>query len=361
MKLRSRSVLLLSAIVVLTSATAIWSLTAHAQDQEEEETPALVASGAEVRIGAQRLADGRTEFALQVREEDSWSDLVLPRSRFFPTTATVDRWLNSSILTLDSAHVVRISAKMLEDDRIEFALQQQIGDEWADRLLPHPRFFPVNARVDRWLYSGRVEPVGYVPFQSISATVGGASPFAFWWETSSGNAYSSGVDVRAAAEGHGTEASAGRVLFMIRCDVQPDARGELIIRATALQRLSGARQTITVTYRIDNGDPIEEDWTVLGNVQNQYGVNVSAPTAQPLLENLRTASTFRLQIAGSPDVDITFDISDLLNTGMQENSTSAATTCHSPGPIVSPSSGPRNGSSSPRLSNNARLLREERT
>lgn len=319
MKLRSRSVLLLSAIVVLTSATAIWSLTAHAQDQEEEETPALVASGVEVRIGAQRLADGRTEFALQVREEDSWSDLVLPRSRFFPTTATVDRWLNSSILTLESAHVVRISAKLLEDDRIEFALQQRIGDEWADRLLPHPRFFPVNARVDRWLYSGRVEPVGYVPFQSTSATVGGATPFSFWFESPDGNAYSSGVDVRAAAEGHGTASTNGKVLFMIRCDTHPVAEGELKLRATALQRLTGARQTISVTYQIDGGDPVQEDWTVLGNLQNQYGVNVTSQESESLFDSLRTASTFRLQIAGSPDVDVTFDISDLYNTGMQEN------------------------------------------
>ena len=38
----------------------------------------LAGSGVEVRIGAQRLDDGRTEFALQVREESSWSELVLP-------------------------------------------------------------------------------------------------------------------------------------------------------------------------------------------------------------------------------------------------------------------------------------------
>ena len=44
----------------------------------------LAGSGSEVRIGAQRLDDGRTEFALQVREEGSWSELVLPRSRLLP-------------------------------------------------------------------------------------------------------------------------------------------------------------------------------------------------------------------------------------------------------------------------------------
>jgi len=308
----------LSVIVLLAASIAVWSMSVRAQE-EQEETAELVSSGVEVRIGAQRLGDGRTEFALQVREDDSWSDLVLPRSRFFPATSTVDRWLNSSILTLESAHVVRISAKLLEDDRIEFALQQRIGEDWADRLLPRPRFFPVNARVDRWLYSGRIEPVGYVPFQSVAATVGGATPFSFWVETPDGDDYSSGVDVRAAADGHGTEATDGNVLFMIRCDVVSYERGKLALRATALQRLSGARQTISVTYRIDGGDPVQEDWTVQGNLQNQYGVNVTSQDSQALFEKLRGASAFRLEIAGSPDVDITFDISDMLNTGLQEN------------------------------------------
>ena len=56
---------------------------------------------------------GAPRFALQVREEGSWSELVLPRSRYFPTTAGVDDWLNSSALNLDSGHTVRISAKLL--------------------------------------------------------------------------------------------------------------------------------------------------------------------------------------------------------------------------------------------------------
>ncbi|MDE2989027.1 MAG: hypothetical protein OXT70_13395 [Chloroflexota bacterium] len=322
MKLRSRSVLLLSAIVVLTSATAIWSLTAHAQDQEEEETPALVASGVEVRIGAQRLDDGRTEFALQVREEDSWSDLVLPRSRFFPTTATVDRWLNSSILTLESAHVVRISAKLLEDDRIEFALQQRIGEAWADRLLPHPRFFPVNARVDRWLYSGRIEPVGYVPFQGRAASVGTVTTFSNWYESRTGSeydTYQSGAEVRAVVEGHGTTASGGNVLFLVACEAVDNNRGTLRISLTALQRLSGARSTISVTQQLGQGDGTTATWNVGGDPLNAWGVSLLTQDAEALYEQLQNVSTVRFQIAGSPDVDVTFDISDLFTTDIQEN------------------------------------------
>ena len=319
MKSLSLHIRLLTLMALLASTLVVCGLTAHAQEEEEEETTALVASGVEVRIGAQRHDDGRTEFALQVREDDSWSELVLPRSRFFPTTARVDRWLNSSVLELESAHTVRISAKLLEDDRIEFALQQRIGNEWVDRLLPRPRFFPTNARIGRWLYSGRVEPVGYVPIQSVSAAVGGATPFSLWFEFAGGDGYTSGVEVQTQADGHGTEASNGRVLFMIRCDVFPGTTGELVLRATALQRLSGARSTISVTYRIDDAEPVQEEWIVRGALHNQYGVNVSSQDSQTLFKDLRSASSFRLQIAGSPDVDVTFDITDLYNTAMQEN------------------------------------------
>ena len=59
------------------------------------------AEGAEVRITAQRLADGRTEFALQEREADGeWGERLLPRARFFPATVTVGRWLVSTPLTV---------------------------------------------------------------------------------------------------------------------------------------------------------------------------------------------------------------------------------------------------------------------
>ena len=54
-----------------------------------------------VRIVACKLESGRIEFGLQQRQPDNtWGDRQLPRVRFFPTTATVNRWLASSSLTL---------------------------------------------------------------------------------------------------------------------------------------------------------------------------------------------------------------------------------------------------------------------
>ena len=73
-----------------------------------------------VRIVARKLDSGRIEFGLQQRQPDNtWGDRQLPRVRFFPTTATVNRWLASSALDLPAGEV-RIVARKLDSGRIEF-------------------------------------------------------------------------------------------------------------------------------------------------------------------------------------------------------------------------------------------------
>ena len=106
------------------------------------------------RIVARKLESGRVEFGLQQRLGDgSWGERQLPRVRFFPTTATVDRWLASSALDLPVGDV-RIVARKLESGRVEFGLQQRLGDgSWGERQLPRVRFFPTTATVGRWLAS----------------------------------------------------------------------------------------------------------------------------------------------------------------------------------------------------------------
>ena len=116
-----------------------------------------------MRITAQRLVNGRTEFALQQREADGgWGERLLTRARLFPATATVGRWLASTPLTVrargagdDAAGTeVRITAQRLADDRIEFALQEREADGgWGERLLTRARLFPATATVGRWLAS----------------------------------------------------------------------------------------------------------------------------------------------------------------------------------------------------------------
>ena len=126
-----------------------------------------------VRIVARKLDSGRVEFGLQQRQPArTWGDRQLPRVRFFPTTATVGRWLASSTALDLPAGEVRIVARKLDSGRIEFGLQQrQPARTWGDRQLPRVRFFPTTATVGRWLASSTLDlPAGEV---RIAAQPGG--------------------------------------------------------------------------------------------------------------------------------------------------------------------------------------------
>ena len=65
------------------------------------ESDDALAGEVDVRIVARRRNDDRVEFGLQQRENGSWSERVLPTRRFFPLTATENRWLASTTITLD--------------------------------------------------------------------------------------------------------------------------------------------------------------------------------------------------------------------------------------------------------------------
>lgn len=115
-------------------------------------------SSAEVRITALRHSDGRTEFALQQRATGAaWSDRLLPGGRYLPARTRVGQWLNSTLVTLSepvAGTVVRISARRLDDGRVEFALQRLgAGGRWTERQLPRSRYVPAQPGVGRWLSS----------------------------------------------------------------------------------------------------------------------------------------------------------------------------------------------------------------
>ena len=92
-RLRSRSSRLAAGAVA--AALAVVSIGAVA-------APAAAQTGDDaVRVVARKLADGRIEFGIQQRNTDNtWTQRQLPRARFFPTTATTGRWLNSSPLNI---------------------------------------------------------------------------------------------------------------------------------------------------------------------------------------------------------------------------------------------------------------------
>ena len=124
---------------------------------------APVASGADVRIVARKLANGKIEFGLQQRADDSWGRRRLPSLRLFPTGAAVEVWLRSSVLNLSvtpapdspaESVAVRIVARRHAGGKVEFALRQQAVDgSWGDPLLPTGRYFPADAPLGRWLVS----------------------------------------------------------------------------------------------------------------------------------------------------------------------------------------------------------------
>ena len=141
----------LVAVLVLAAGVAAIPAAAGAQQSVAE------ADGLEVRIVARRVEGGRVEFAIQQRVAlGEWGERILPSRRFFPATARAGRWLHSSPLSIEStpATELRIVARRLESGSIEFGLQRRgTRGEWGERQLPRRRFFPSDATVGRWLAS----------------------------------------------------------------------------------------------------------------------------------------------------------------------------------------------------------------
>ena len=132
---------------------------------ERDSDPAdddAVSDGADVRIIARRLSNGKIEFGIEQRQRNnSWAGRQLPQARLFPVNAQVNRWLVSTPMTVGVAPAgslaadvqVRIVARLQEDGRVEFGLQERDNGSWGDRLLPSRRYFPIVATANRWLAS----------------------------------------------------------------------------------------------------------------------------------------------------------------------------------------------------------------
>ena len=102
------------------------------------------------QIAARRLADGRTEFAWQ----PAIGERALPRRRYVPADAQVDRWLRSSPIELSGVELGRIEARLRADGRIESAF----APTGSERILPPSRYTPAAAPPGRWLRSSEIDP-----------------------------------------------------------------------------------------------------------------------------------------------------------------------------------------------------------
>ena len=104
------------------------------------------------RIVARQLDDGRVEFAFDPNDRQR----VTPDSRFFPADAPIGRWLNSSPIVIDGLEWGRISAQRRAGGEVEFSFVGPAGE----RILPRSRVFPPSAAIDRWLRSSEFDAAG---------------------------------------------------------------------------------------------------------------------------------------------------------------------------------------------------------
>lgn len=86
----------------------------------------------------------------------------LPAARHLPAAPPPDRWFNSGVLTVladastGAAVDVRISLRQRTDGRTEMALQIRDNGVWQDRSLPTSRYLPPTADIDHWLTSSPI-------------------------------------------------------------------------------------------------------------------------------------------------------------------------------------------------------------
>ena len=91
-----------------------------------------------------------------------WSSApILPRQRYFPASPRDDRWLYASPQTITTGggaeYTVRITARRLANGRTEFGLQMRQGSDWSATHLPPSRFFPADAAPGGgWLRSSEI-------------------------------------------------------------------------------------------------------------------------------------------------------------------------------------------------------------
>ena len=150
-----RTIALAALAVAIIAAAVALDLPSVSAQSEDEQTG---------RIVARRLDDGRTEFAWQ----PTGGERVLPRLRYFPANVEHNRWLNSSPIEVDGEEIGRINARQSEDGRIEFAFTPTDGE----RILPPSRYFPTTARVDRWLRSTEIKISGAPAAGFIAVSAG---------------------------------------------------------------------------------------------------------------------------------------------------------------------------------------------
>lgn len=112
------------------------------------------------QIVARRLGNGQTEFGW--RPAGTTSE-VLPRPRHFPTDARIDNWRSSGPVEVGGVVIGQINARLLQNRWIEFAFTPTGGE----RIFPRGRYFPADPKHSRWLRSTEITFSVVVPNESV--------------------------------------------------------------------------------------------------------------------------------------------------------------------------------------------------
>lgn len=116
---------------------------------EVTEQPAAAPLVVGVRLLARVLEDGRVEFAVDLSD----GERSLPSSRRLPTDATVGRWLRTGPITHDGEEIGRVHARRLANGLVQATyVPSGIGLAATSRWI-----VPEDAPVDAWLVSGELE------------------------------------------------------------------------------------------------------------------------------------------------------------------------------------------------------------
>ena len=102
----------------------------------------------DIRIAARKGLDGQIEFGIRVIGTD---DPIFPRQRFLKVDAPIGKWLKSTTVRIGEDVAARVIARRLANGSTEFGV---IASDANDtHLFPTKRFFPNDAEHDKWLIS----------------------------------------------------------------------------------------------------------------------------------------------------------------------------------------------------------------
>ena len=286
---------------------------------------------ATVRISAKRLADGRTELGLQIKQEGEWSaERLKPTGRFIPTNAQVDREYRSGPLELESGHVVRIAAQLLESGQIEVGLREVVDGELGERLPLGNRLFPRSPTVGVWHNTLQLVladpnppelPPGYTPLVGASGWVSESIDYSSSYDE---NGVQTRVVSRVASENAPdgalflTQACWNSNIHRLQIDGLPGPAGAMLVMTDEIDGTSTAeRQLVEVEVALGDGDEETQFWQLIGPTERP---TASAEAYAPdLLEAMREAASLTVTLVGSGLPSATFDLTGMFDTPVQGN------------------------------------------